>query len=485
MSYAGSLRNSISTKEYRFMEANIIKDWKNAMQHQIPVSATFSVFNYINISPSVNYRERWYTNQIEKGFDMQKNALVVVDTTYGFYRVFDYNTSISASTTMYGFYQPMSFIPFFGNWIKTIRHRMDFSVSMGFTPDFGDKMYGFYKDYSYYDNQGMERTVSYSPFEQGMFGVPGKGRQGSVSFSLDNNIEGKFFSANDSTGEGVKHSIIDKLSFGLSHNLMADSFKWSNLNMGLRLKLSKSYSVNLNGVFDTYTYRVDEGPGGTRTFRRQNVLRWQAGKGLGRLQSTGTSFSYTLNNETFKKLFGKKDDTAKSEPAAGDTAEDENQSTVDEFGEIKSLVPEGGGGGRLRKAQADTSGDTDADGYWKNGVPWSFSFNYSLNLGYGDFNFDKREFNYRLTHALSFSGNMQPTKNWQFNFNATYDFDANKISYLTCNVSRNLHCFNMTASFIPVGNYKSYSFSIAVSSSLLKDLKYDRRSNYREGQRWY
>jgi hypothetical protein len=485
MSYSGSLRNSISTKEYLFLQSNIVKDWKNAMQHQIPVSATFNVFNYINISPSFNYRERWYTNKVEQTYDLSNNRMAPSDTTYGFYRVFDYNTSLSASTTVYGFFQPMSFIPFFSDYIKMIRHRMDLSVSVGFTPDFSNSMYGFYRNYTYWDDRGQERSVVYSPFDKGMFGVPGRGQQGSVSFSLDNNIEAKLRSNRDSTGE-VKQSLIDKLSFGISHNLMADSFKWSDLNVGLRLKFSKNYALNLNGRFDTYTYRVDEGPNGTRTFRRQDVLRIQSGKGLGRLQSTGTSYSYTINNEWVKKImgyFGGKEEEPDETPS--DASPDGiPPTTVDEFGEIKSLVPEQGGG-RLRKAKTDTSGETDADGYWINAVPWSLSFNYSLNLGYGDFNYDKKEYDYRLTHALSFSGNLQPTKNWQFNFNATYDFDTKRISYLTCNISRNLHCFNMSASIIPVGNYKSYSFTIAVSSSLLKDLKYDRRSNYREGQTWY
>ncbi|MDR1918941.1 MAG: LPS-assembly protein LptD [Tannerellaceae bacterium] len=491
MSYSGSLRNNISTKEYLFLESNIVKDWKNAMQHQIPVSATFNVFNYINISPSFNYRERWYSNKVEQGYDLQRDNMVAVDTTYGFYRVYDYNTSISASTTAYGFYQPLSFIPFFNNWIKTIRHRVDMSVSLGFTPDFGDRKYGFYKDYSYIDARGMQRNVTYSPFSNGMFGIPGRGQQGNISFSLDNNIEGKFRSDRDSTGE-VKQILIDKLSMSMSHNLMADSMKWSDLNVGLRLKLSKSYTLNLNGVFDTYTYGVSESADGRKSFYRQNVMRIQAGKGLGRLRSTGTSFSYTFNNETFKKgifkrigtLFGveaSETDETTTEPSA---EEELPLNPLDEYGEIRDLVPEQTGG-RLRKAKADTSGETDADGYWRNGVPWSLSFNYSLNLGYGDFNYDVREYDYRITHALSFSGNIQPTKNWQFNFNATYDFDTNKISYLTCNLSRNLHCFTMTASFNPVGNYTFYSFSIAVSSSLLKDLKYDRRSNYREGQKWY
>jgi lipopolysaccharide assembly outer membrane protein LptD (OstA) len=481
MSYTGSIRNSISTKEYRFLQSSLVKDWKNGMQHSIPVSATFNAFGWLNISPSASYRERWYTNRIEKGYDMQRNSVVNTDTTYGFYRVYDYNSSISASTTLYGFFTPT--IPAIQKKLKMVRHRMDVSASMGYTPDFGARIYGFYKDYQYFDNQGNERSVTYSPFETGMFGVPGRGKQGNVSLSVDNNVEAKYISRTDSTGEGKKISLIDKLSFGMSYNMMADSFNWSDLNVALRLKLTKSYTLNLNGVFETYTYAVDQSPNGTYSYRRQNVLRIASGKGLGRLRSTGTSFSYTLNNDVIKKWFSRSDEKKTDTDNA-----DEPATTLDEFGEINSLVPENKpSGGRLRRDQSDDShsGDTDADGYYRNDFRWSLSFNYSMSLGYGNFNYQKREFDYKITHALSFSGNLQPTKNWQFNFNATYDVETKQLSYLTCNLSRNLHCFNMTASFIPVGRYKSYTFSISVSSALLKDLKYDRRSNYREGLNWY
>ena len=109
-----------------------------------------------------------------------------------------------------------------------------------------------------------------------------------------------------------------------------------------------------------------------------------------------------------------------------------------------------------------------------------------MSFGYSnEFDPKKMEYKYALTHALSFNGNIQPTKNWSFNFNATYDFDTHKVSYMTCNITRNMHCFQMTASFIPIGPYKSYTFSVAVSSSLLKDLKYNQSSSYREGQQWY
>ena len=471
MSYSGTFSNSITTKENLLFKSNLIKDWQNAMQHSIPVSATFSVLKYLNISPSFNYKERWYTSKIEQEYDTQKQALVARDTTYGFYRIYDFNASISASTTLYGFYKPL---PFLGNKVEMIRHRFEPSITVSAQPDFASSRFGFYETYVYQDANGEDREYTYSPFAHNMYGVPGTGKQGNISFDVNNNIEMKVRSDKDSTGF-KKISLIDKLSLGMSYNMAADSFKWSDLSVGLRLKLSKSYTLNLNGQFDTYTY--DENG------HRVDIPRWKAGKGIGRLRGTSTSFSYTFNNDTFKKLF-----------RGGDSSSDKsgNQSaSTDPNADPDGLNPDGEGegenkesGGRLLGKKKET-GETDADGYLISKIPWSLSFSYGLSLRYGDFNRSKLEYDYALTHSLSFNGNIQPTKNWRFNFNATYDFDAKKISYMTCNVTRNLHCWQMTASFVPVGPYKSYTFSIAVSSALLKDLKYDKRSNYRDGQQWY
>ena len=471
MSYSGYFRNSITTKENQLFKSNIIKDWKNSMEHSIPVSATFTAFKYINISPSFNYKESWYTSKITKQFDPQLNTLVNRDTTYGFYRIYNYNASLSASTTLYGFYKPL---PFLGNKVEMIRHRFEPSITVSAQPDFASSRFGFYETYVYQDANGEDREYTYSPFAHNMYGVPGTGKQGNISFDVNNNIEMKVRSDKDSTGF-KKISLIDKLSLGMSYNMAADSFKWSDLSVGLRLKLSKSYTLNLNGQFDTYTY--DENG------HRVDIPRWKAGKGIGRLRGTSTSFSYTFNNDTFKKLFG-----------GGDSSSDKsgNQSaSTDPNADPDGLNPDGEGegenkesGGRLLGKKKET-GETDADGYLISKIPWSLSFSYGLSLRYGDFNRSKLEYDYALTHSLSFNGNIQPTKNWRFNFNATYDFDAKKISYMTCNVTRNLHCWQMTASFVPVGPYKSYTFSIAVSSALLKDLKYDKRSNYRDGQQWY
>ena len=473
MSYNGYLRNSIDTKENLLFKSSLVKDWRNAMQHQIPVSATFSLFKYLNISPSVNYTERWYTNKIEKGYDMQKKQVVVQDTTYGFYRVYDFNAALSASTTLYGFYKPL---PFLGDKVQMIRHRFEPSISLSYAPDFGNSRFGFWRDVIYEDQYGKEQRVTYSPFENGMFGTAARGKTGSLNFQLDNNVEMKIKSDRDSTGER-KISLIDKLSLGMSYNMAADSFKWSDLNVGLRIKFSKSYTLNLNGTFDTYTYGYDEKTGAVR---RLDIPRWQAGKGIGRLRQTGTSFSYTFNNDTFTKWFGKKDKEDKSENASSGQ-EGTNDPQLEQMADGEKPKRNGGS---LREPKKN-AGDMDADGYLIQKVPWSLSFNYSMQLRYGDFDPNKLEYKYKLTHALSFNGNIQPTKNWKFNFNATYDFDTHKISYMTCNITRDLHCWQMTASFVPVGPYKSYTFNVAVNSSMLKDLKWRKSSNYRDGQTWY
>lgn len=493
MNYSGSLQNSITAKEDKVLKSNLLKDWTNGMDHRAQVSATYSIFGYLNISPSVNYNERWFTNKVEKGWVPNKDPgagiappeylFAPIDTTYGFYRVYDYNASISASTTVYGMFSPL---PIFGEKMSKvqIRHKVEPTVSFSMTPDFGDSKYGYYREYMYYPQPGGEPVADYySPFEGQLFGVPGRGKQGSLSFGLNNNIEAKIPSTKDSTGIR-KISIIDNLSFRLSYNLAADSFKWSDLNIGLRLKLSQNNMLNLNGVFDTYMYRYEKGAtSGVDRLVRIEKTRWENGRGIekvfGRLKSTGWSYSYTFDNNTFRKLFGKEE----VEQPEGDSDTDGS----DENGE-EEAVETPTVGKRLREPKKDDSGDYDMDGYYRASVPWSLSFNYNMSLGYNTQSIDieREEYRYHINHTLSFNGNIQPTKNWRFNFNATYDFDLKKIGYMTCNISRDLHCFQMTASFVPIGPYKTYTFSIAVSSSLLKDLKYNQSSSYRGSEKiWY
>jgi lipopolysaccharide assembly outer membrane protein LptD (OstA) len=454
LSYTGDFRNSIDTKENLLLKSNLQKDWKNAMKHTIPVSATFSAFNYLNITPSINYTERWYTSKIQKQWNPQTNTHMSMrgDTTYSFKRVYDFNAALSFQTKLYGEY-----IPVFSKTTR-IRHVFTPSISLSYAPDFSDPMFGFYERYKYIDSKGQQMEYVYSPYSQGMFGTAPMGASGMVSFNFENNLEMKVASEKDSTGY-KKISLIDNLSINFSNNMMADSLKWSDIAVNARFKFSKSFVVNIGAAFDPYMYGLDQYGSPTKV----DKLRISHGKGIGRLKSTGYSISPSINQDTFKKLFGKdvEKEGGKKEGSQTDTDNPEG-----EAGEQKK-------GSLLEKKKDDNQ--YDEDGYVKNDIKWNLAFNFSMNYNYGDFDYDKMEYKGRLTKNFGLSGSIQPTKNWNFNFNTSYDFDAKKIAYMSCNLTRNLHCWSITASFNPVGAYKSYYVSLRASSSLLQDLKYEQR----------
>ena len=416
------------------------------------------MFNYINVTPSVQLNDRMYTSKVRRQWD--PNASVeVCDTSYSLYNVWDFNASVSLDTKVYGFYRPL---PFLAKKIKMIRHVMTPSVSFNGSPDFGSNFFGYYGSYDYTDAQGRQQTRRYNYFPNALFGVPSEGKNGSVTFSLSNNLEMKVKSDADSTGE-KKISLIENLSISESYNFAADSLNWSNLNTSILLRITKGFNLNLSATWDVYTYQLNEAGNPVRV----NIPRWKAGKGIGRLSSTGTSFSYTLNNDTFKR-----------KPKDTDKADDQQNTDRSQ--------PRTTGADRDRQ---ENSGNSDIElteeGYAKWTVPWSLTFNYSIGYGYGTFNKQKMEYDPRITQNLSLSGNIRPTKDWNFSFSASYNFDTHRLAYMNCNISRDLHCFTMTASFVPVGPYKSYNFHIAVKSSMLSDLKYDKRSSTSNGVSWY
>ncbi|GBU08503.1 hypothetical protein AwDysgo_18340 [Bacteroidales bacterium] len=463
-SYAGSLKNSVTTKDNMLFQTSLVKDWKNAMQHSIPVSASFNLLKYINISPSINYNSRWYTNKVEQGYSYLDNTISPIDTTYGFYRVYDYSAGVSMNTKMYGFFKPWSI---FGEKVEMIRHVLTPTVSFSGSPDFGASQYGYWREVR---TPNSDQSTFYSPFKDGLFGVPGQGKTGSLSFGFTNNVEMKVKSDSDSTGV-KKISLIDNLSMGMSYNFLAKETPWSNLSTNLRLKLSKSYTLNLSATFDTYTYKLNEND---RPIK--DMPRWEAGKGIGRLMNTGTSFSYNFTNESLRQLFSKKDKK--------DTGENKTEG-LDREGEDGEETSDSGTKASLRGAKKD-DGDFDASGYMIMNIPWSLSANYNIGLNYDNqkFNKEKLEYDYKITQTLGISGNISPTKGWQFNFSTSYDFDNKNFAMMNCGITRNLHCWQMSGNFIPIGPYQSYMFTLSVSSSLLQDLKYNQSSSMRDAMKW-
>jgi lipopolysaccharide assembly outer membrane protein LptD (OstA) len=473
MSYSGEFRNSITTKENRFLQSNLVKDWTNGMRHSIPISATFTLFDYIQISPSINYNERWYTSKHMQAWDPVKKQNVVVDTIYGFQRVYDYSTALSFNTKLYGFYTPWKI---FGNKVQTIRHVFSPSISLGYTPDFGRPRYHFYETYYYKNEYGEDVEYTYSPYSRMMFGTAPTGENGSIGFDFKNNVEMKVRSDNDSTGY-KKISLIDDLGISFSYNMIADSMKWSNINTNIRLKLSKSYTLSLSGSWDPYIYELDANGRPVHV----DKLRIGHGKGFGRLMGTGTSFSYSFNQDTFNKLFGRNKETGKDGNKEG-----ENINQLPDDGTLGRNPNEETPSKSVFESDEQSQGEYDADGYLKNSVNWNLSFNYSIRYGLGsEFDYDKMEYKGEFTHNLGLSGSIQPTKNWNFTFNTDFNFDLKKFTSVNCSISRNLHCWSMSANFIPLGPYKSYNFVIRANASLLQDLKYQRNSSPYNNMDWY
>ncbi len=466
LQYTGSITNSISTKDNLLFKTPLTQ-WENGMQHKIPVSATFNLFKYINIVPSFNYTERWYLRKVKQSYDASPTSRdhVKRDTINGFNRLYDYNLSLQMNTKLYGMYKPL----FMKSKELQIRHVFTPTVSYTYTPDFGKSRYGYYDTYTYTDEDGEVRTVEYSPYEGAVYGYPGKNMSQNISFSIDNNIEMKMKSDKDTTGY-KKISLIDQLGASLSYDVA--NKKWSDLSMNLRLKLTKSYTFNMNASFATYAYQFDENGNvvvGDRT-------EWSYGR-FGRFQGYSGSFSYTLNNDTFKKLFGKKDEDEKNKDNKG---KEENE---DE--EAEEETEEQNNNSNMRKTE---KASVDSDGYLAFKLPWSVSLSYSYSIREDrskDINIKTMRYPYSLTHSLNVSGNFKIGSRWNMTYSTGYDFTSKEMSMTTLNITRDLHCFNMSCGLV-FGPFTSYNFSIRANSSMLTDaLKWDQRSNTGSAVTWY
>ena len=466
LQYTGSITNSISTKDNLLFKTPLTQ-WQNGMQHKIPVSATFNLFKYINIVPSFNYTERWYLRKVKQSYDPSPTSRdhVKRDTINGFNRLYDYNLSLQMNTKLYGMYKPL----FMKSKELQIRHVFTPTVSYTYTPDFGKSRYGYYDTYTYTDEDGEVRTVEYSPYEGAVYGYPGKGMSQNISFSVDNNIEMKMKSDKDTTGY-KKISLIDQLGASLSYDVA--NKRWSDLSMNLRLKLTKSYTFNMNASFATYAYEFDENGNvvvGDRT-------EWSYGR-FGRFQGYSGSFSYTLNNDTFKKLFGKKEEDEKNKDNKG-KEENEDEETDEETEEQNN-------NSNMRKTE---KASVDSDGYLAFKFPWSVSLSYSYSIREDrskDINIKTMRYPYSLTHSLNVSGNFKIGSRWNMTYSTGYDFTSKEMSMTTLNITRDLHCFNMSCGLV-FGPFTSYNFSIRANSSMLTDaLKWDQRSNTGSAVTWY
>jgi len=472
MSYTGQLANSISTKEDKLLHSNLIKDWKNAFQHTIPVQANFTLFNYINVTPSFNFTDRMYSKKVTRGWDNTLQKEVVRDTIYGFHNVYNWSMNVGASTKLYGFWVPNRKL--FGDKIQAIRHVITPQVSFSYSPNFGARRYGYYDSYQYTDASGNVKLVEYSPYQDELYSVPGKYKTEMISWDVSNNIEMKIKSDKDTTGY-KKISIIDELGASMSYNAAADYHRWSDLSMRLRLKWWKNYTFSMNAQFATYAYELDA----NGKPYVGNHTEWGYGR-LPRFQGMSQNFSFTLNPEKLKKWFGRKDDKDDDKVSVDSDGPDTNiESNMDDDLEK---------GKYAAKKKRGNIAETDDDGYMSFNMPWSLTIGYGITMREntaGRFNTKTMRYPYKFTQTLNFSGNIRISDGWNINFSSGYDFENHAMSMTTASLSRDLHCFNMSASVV-LAPYTSYNFTFRCNAATLTDaLKYDKRSGITNAVQWY
>ena len=471
MSYTGSLSNSINTKEDKLFKSNLVKDWRNGMQHRIPIDATFQVFKYINISPQFSLRDIMYTNRVMRSWD-ETTQKEVADTTYGFYNLYDWSLGVSANTTLYGFYKPWRKL--FGDKIIAVRHVFKPSVSFSYAPDFTSSYYGYQRTYVKTDANGEVSTVTYSPYSGGIYSYPSGTKQGMITMSVSNNVEMKVKSDRDTTGER-KISIIDELYGALSYNMAAETRPWSNLNTRIRLKLTKNYTFSMAAVFATYAYAFDKNGRVVTSDRTE----WSYGR-FGRFQGMSQNLSYTFNNETLSKLFSRRSDrsTASNDETDTDTDTDAEDANIDP--DLRNAKK----GGKQKKQKAKV----DEDGYLRFSLPWSFTVSYGISMAEDrskQINVRRMRYPYSFTQTMNFSGYLRIAEGWNISFTSGYDFNYHELSMTTASVSRDLHCFEMSCSVV-LRPYSSFNFTFRARANELADaLKWDKRSSYSSNIEWY
>lgn len=426
IAWRSNLSNSITAKESDLLTNRTLRNMRNGIKHDIPVSASFTLFKHLNITPNFSYSEYWYSNYLRKQWNAD-SLRIEVDTVYGFKRAYQYSGGVSFTSKLYGMFA-------FGSWsrVQAIRHVITPSVSLSYSPDFGRERYGYYQEVQ---RDTLGRTERYSIFANGVFGGPGQGKSGMVNFSLGNNVEAKV-TTRDSANPVRKVKIIESLNFSTSYNMLADSLRWSDIRMSGHVTLFGKLGVNFGGTFSPYAINSR----GTKI----NIPEFRHSGKLARFTQASVSFSYSLSS--------------KSKSGSGQSSGQNNA------GNAPGTSTDGSMFGESFSTHYNM-------GYVDYNVPWNISLSYN-------FSYSKPAFVPNISQAVSFNGSVSLTPNWRIGFSSGYDIQNRKVTTSSVNFYRDLHCWEMRLTVVPFGRYRSYSFQINVKSAILQDLKVKKDESY-------
>lgn len=439
--YQAQLDNKVTVKESQLFKPEMFEKMQYAIKHTIPISASFNVLKYLNLSPSFNFTDRMYFKKVDKEWNQEKGRVEIADTTNGFYNIYDFNVSLSANTKLYGTYTVGRKKP------TIIRHVLTPTISATYTPDFSKSMYGFYKTIQV-DEEG--KTDQYSPFANEMYGVPGRGESASLNFSLGNTLEMKVPCSPEKDTTGYKKlKIFESLSIASSYNFLADSLRLAPFTVSARTTIVKGLSLQIGATFDPY--QIDA--------NGRKINQFLVNKG-GFLRMTNLNFNFGYG-------FTGGEGSKTGQAAINNPSNNQNNTppvAMDEQGNFFQQTPQQNTVDKARQL---------ASQYYDFNIPWSLSFNYT-------FNYTKPgKAKATIMQTINFNASVSITEKWGVSTSAGYDFQLKQLTPGAITITRDLHCWQMNFTWIPIGFRQSWNFTIQARSSMLADvLKYKKDRSF-------
>ncbi len=460
MKYNMNAQNTISVADSLLFKPGFEKKMRNGVKQTIPISLPLKLFKYFNLTTSMNITDRVYFSSIRKLIrptitdDGKSVPEIVTDTVYQLENVFDYSLSAGVSTKLYGM------VNFKKGPVRAIRHVITPSASLSYTPDFSTDQWGYYD--KVYTNSAQTEFVKYSRFEQSIYGSPSNRKSAAISFSISNNLEMKVPSKKDTVNGLKKVVLIESLSISTSYDFTRDSLNWSPVSVSGRTTLFKKLKINYSSTWNPYAVDADG--------QEIDQYEWDFRKKLLRHESTRWNFSMNYSFTSPKK----KDDKG-GKPDAG-----ENISGIPNLDDPSLL------GSEFGPEAMDIRNNPDDYVDWS--IPWKLNVSYSLsktnNISYerlsedGQYKITKDE---KITaHTVNLSGDLSLTPKTKLTFRTGYDFKNKNVSFTSINIYRDLHCWEMRFNWIPIGARKSWNFTIAIKSTLLQDLKLEKKKDFRD-----
>lgn len=467
MNYSMNAKNTVNIADSLLFTSKAISQMRNGIKHSIPISSNLKVLRVFNLNLSVPLTNRTYFNRVEqewitdKNEDGTSNSYNKLDTVGGFYNVFDFKFSADLQTTIYGqvdFKQTSA--------LRAIRHVITPSIGFSYTPDFSKDSWGYY-DYRYNNDEHSDST-KYSYYQNELFGTPSGSESGTINFGIVNNLEIKVRDRNDTISGTKKIKIIENLNISTSYNLMADSLKWSLIRISGRTKLFKSLDINYTSTLNPYA--------ADSTGKPINMSEWKANKRLWRTTNSSWSFGFRFKLQSKKRTSNSSNKNAKGGGLEGKGGlEGDEQNLIPEDDKPVIRTSSFGSPGELRNINDHPEQYID----WT--IPWTLNVNYKLSYNTNfDYKNNEKNKDNNIIQTLGINGDISITPKWKIEYRADYDFKNKKIAVANFTIRRDLHCWDMSFNWIPIGQQKSWSFSLKVKASVLQDLKIDKKKDFRD-----